>query len=71
MKLLDLEKCESLEADSMKICKMLKKLYGQDNIVILTQEGDTLGTFSDSPDGVTLAMIKVANDFHNKGIKKF
>jgi hypothetical protein len=68
MKKLSKEQAESLEADCLKICEAFKRLYGLENVVFLTRIGDTLGTFSDSSDAETVAIIRVADRYHNEGM---
>lgn len=62
-----MDKYESLEIDSMKICESLKGLYGLDNVIIIATEGDKLITLSDSDDSITKAILRVADKFHNEG----
>lgn len=62
---------ESLEIDSLKVCEAFKRIYKLDDVIILTRSGDILGTFTDSDSASSLAVLKVAHDFHVKGRADF
>lgn len=65
------EEKENLELDCEKFAVAIRKLYGVENIVILARKGDALATMGGEKDSVCRAIIRVADKFHNEGVKSF